>query len=215
MADTTCSIDGCERGTDYRGMCQTHYKRWLACGDPLQGLPIQHYRPRGLDVMEAFSWYMPGDPPITDSLVEGCWFWTGRTDGYGYGTIQHTVNGVRSHYVAHRLSYELHVGPVPSGLLVRHTCDTPPCCQPKHLLIGTHADNTDDKVSRNRQSRGITHSLKTRGEKSPHTQLTESDVHAIRKLASQGMTQYALAARFGCSQPSINLIVRRKRWAHI
>jgi hypothetical protein len=70
---------------------------------------------------------------------------------HGYGSIRVVVGaGVYRSLQVHKLIYETHFGPVPEGLVVRHTCDNPPCCNPEHLLIGTHKDNTNDMIERGR-----------------------------------------------------------------
>jgi hypothetical protein len=74
-----------------------------------------------------------------------CWIWTGMrfVGKHGdYGGI-HRSNPRRM-VKAHRVSWELHFGPIPEGLLVCHHCDNPPCVRPDHLFIGTHRDNVLD-----------------------------------------------------------------------
>lgn len=76
----------------------------------------------------------------------GCWIWTGYKNRKGYGRIK--FNG--SMFYAHRISYTLFVAAVPSNRLCCHTCDNPSCVNPKHLFLGTWADNTHDMVAKGR-----------------------------------------------------------------
>ncbi len=81
----------------------------------------------------------------TINEITNCWEWFGtKNDGYG----QITYNGKK--FRAHRISYELYIGPIPEGLIVRHTCDNPPCVNPAHLLVGTCTDNSRDMINRGR-----------------------------------------------------------------
>lgn len=66
----------------------------------------------------------------------GCWLWLGAlTDGYG---VLH-ANGER---MAHRVSYEHYVGPIPEGLVIDHKCRTRCCINPRHMEPVTPAENT-------------------------------------------------------------------------
>jgi hypothetical protein len=71
-----------------------------------------------------------------------CWPWQANIDGWGYGTIRGDGKIERSNRVAFFLTH----GYWPN--VCRHTCDNPPCCNPKHLLDGTHADNSLDRSVR-------------------------------------------------------------------
>ena len=72
-------------------------------------------------------------------VQDGCWAWTGaKTQGYGVVTLgPRGAGSIR----AHRLSYILHKGEIPSGMLVLHQCDNPECTNPDHLMIGDYAEN--------------------------------------------------------------------------
>jgi len=93
--------------------------------------------------------------------TDTCWLFSHINKRTGYG--QYTVNGIT--LPAHRYSYQLYKGNIPDNLVVRHTCDVRNCVNPDHLLIGTTQDNMNDKVERNRQSKGDTHYARTNPEK--------------------------------------------------
>lgn len=79
-----------------------------------------------------------------------CWPWTGNIHAGGYGRF---IIGNRAIY-AHRYAYRLWVAPLREGMEVMHTCDNPPCVNPKHLVQGTHADNMHDRDEKGRGNSG-------------------------------------------------------------
>lgn len=81
--------------------------------------------------------------------ASGCWIWQGSTTKGGYGQIK-VGKTVRS---THRLAYEATKGAIPRGKVIRHTCDVASCCNPAHLIVGDHEDNTQDIVERSAQKR--------------------------------------------------------------
>jgi hypothetical protein len=134
---------------------------------------------------------------------EDCWIWAGSKATKGYGRM--SKDGVL--YRAHRLSYELHFGPIGDGLCVLHRCDNPTCCNPHHLFLGTFAENSADMVAKGRSHRGERHHS---------AKLTENDVENIRATyADGGVGLRALAKYFGVSFTVIGSIIRRENWRHI
>ena len=75
-----------------------------------------------------------------------CDLWTGPRTAGGYGRL--TIGG--SLHYAHRIVWQQDHGPIPDGLLVCHSCDTPACIAIDHLWLGTPADNQRDMAAKGR-----------------------------------------------------------------
>ena len=129
---------------------------------------------------------------------DGCWLWTGHVNGSGYGLIR--WRGRQS--LAHRISFELHRGPVPLGLFVLHRCDEPPCVNPDHLYVGTKADNARDMMERGRDFRPH-----MAGETNGTARLTNAQAAQIRRLRPRGRAAHAMAAELGVHVATIRRVV--------
>src|SRR3990167_10376201 len=82
--------------------------------------------------------------------TNSCWLWIASKFHDGYGQFRHEG----SMKLAHRISYELHYGPIPDELCVCHICDVPSCVNPEHLFLGTQQENMEDKVKKGRARGG-------------------------------------------------------------
>lgn len=123
---------------------------------------------------------------------DDCWVWTASRNDSGYGVFG-IGPGPRT-ILAHRFAWELKHGPTDRCVL--HTCDTPGCCNDRHLFEGTRTDNHDDMVSKGRQARGLA---------LPQTKLAPEDRPRLRELYATGRwTQQELADRFGISRPCVS-----------
>lgn len=132
-----------------------------------------------------------------------CWLWTALCDPRGYGRIKNHGRMI----LAHRVSYEIHYGPIPDGLLVCHDCDNPPCVNPTHFFLGTMTDNMNDMFSKGRNAIG---------ERMGTAKLTDADVKKIRELYESRYGSYAEIGRlFGVTDGTVHLIVTRQTWRHI
>jgi len=80
--------------------------------------------------------------------TDDCWIWIGSHNNHGYGKMMYPRKG--EFIYAHRLSYILHKGEIPDGLLVLHKCDNPLCVNPSHLFLGTQLDNVHDAIHKGR-----------------------------------------------------------------
>lgn len=162
---------------------------------------------------------MPGRPANTSEVLwskvdkrgdDECWPWIGYKNNDGYGRVQ--INDWQ--YYAHRVIYNLvYPGIIDirapkltdeKGFLL-HTCDNPSCCNPKHLWVGTHRDNMEDKVKKNRQKRFPTDS-------GPRCKLTMTQAREARQLRKEGISTRELALRFGLSLPSMKTLLAGKSY---
>lgn len=166
-----CSIDGCEGKHKAWGLCQKHY-----CRERNRGTTWK--RPTLRERLMAKVQKTPN----------GCWMWTGARNGtVKYGGM--TVEG-RSVY-AHRVSYELHRGPIPEGMDLDHLCHTPLCVNPDHLEPVPHSENS-------RRGRA--------------TRLTREQVVEIRRRLSNGEIGRRVAEQYGVAETTISAIRHEHLW---
>jgi hypothetical protein len=129
----------------------------------------------------------------------GCWLWMGtKRSGYGLFNI-----GSKSKS-AHRVAYEIFIGPIPAGLHLLHSCDTPACINPAHLRPGTVQENVDDREARRRRC--------VQGEQIGTCKLVAEQVREILK-SDLGCT--ALGKKYGVSAHCIWTIKKGKAWKHL
>lgn len=140
----------------------------------------------------------------TDDLLEmydveaftGCWLWLGTVDTNGYGHC--SLRGRR--VSAHRLFFAQHKHPIPAGLCVCHTCDTPSCVNPDHLWLGTRGANNADMTRKGRHGRA-------------NARMTAKQVRVLRAIPQRlRPEQKTLAAIFAVSRSTISEILGGKRW---
>lgn len=127
--------------------------------------------------------------PVTES---GCWLWTDRMDKYGYGLFY--MNSRK--YGSHRVSWEIHNGPIPEGKQINHKCHVRCCVNPHHLYVGTQAENMLDKMERGLAA----------------VKLKASDILEIRNST---LPTKELAIKYDVSTGTIYKIISRAIWAHI
>jgi HNH endonuclease len=181
----------------------------VKCGNPFETYAC--YSKRGGNKYCSPACYHEGKKiPIETCFWEkviktgGCWGWHGARHVFGYGQLSRNElkRTIRYTILAHRMSWEIHFGPIPDGLQVLHKCDNPPCTRPDHLFLGTYADNMEDMTQKGRRRNGVT------------TKLTEKVVKEIRSLYGTASC-VKLASRFGVHSSTIWAIGTRKYWKHL
>jgi hypothetical protein len=127
--------------------------------------------------------------------TDTCWLWTAAKTTTGYGKIGGSGRPHKT-LAAHRVSYELHNGPIPEGRGVCHTCDNPLCVNPAHLFLGTPAENAEDKAAKGRSGRALTE---------------EQAVEMRTRYAAGGITQAAIGREYGISRSTAEAVFQG-RW---
>ncbi len=145
----------------------------------------------------------------------GCHLWMGTCDEDGYGRVKVTAPGHKPQLAinisAHKLALEFAIGrPILDGLVARHSCDNPPCCNQAHLIEGTQADNVRDREERGRGHRKY-------GEDAPRAVLTEELVIRIMALWAdgKGMKRSEIRDALGVSWAAVDGVVRGRFWRQV
>ena len=158
-----------------------------------------------------------------------CWPWkAGCFKMGGYGAFYKDGKMERAHVIAFEMKY----GKIEKDIVIRHSCDNPPCCNDLHLISGTRAQNNQDMVERRRNQRGDlhwtrrmpervprgdTHVWHRRPELIPHgfeqtgTKLSEDDIREIRWLRAQGWLHRSIAELKCISRSHVTSILLGKR----
>lgn len=130
----------------------------------------------------------------------GCWIWTGVRETSGYGRLYVTTSpGNYLRVRASRLSWELHVGPIPEGMFVCHRCDVRSCVNPDHLFLGTNADNVQDMTAKGRNGR-------------EGGALSIEQAREIDARLRNGERHFAIAKDYGVRSNSITAIANGTSW---
>ncbi len=139
------------------------------------------------------------------SKSNDCWNWKAGKNPAGYGRFN--VSGKNE--LAHRVSYKIHIGKIPAGLYVLHSCDNPSCVNPEHLWIGSGSDNIRDMDKKGRRV-----VVPCPGERNGYSKLTNRAVGFIRKNKHK-LTRRLLAKRFGVCMSTISYVWGFRIWRHI
>lgn len=134
-----------------------------------------------------------------------CWIWCRALNSSGYGSIREGSPSKKM-LGAHRVSYEIHNGKIAESLIVRHTCDNPPCVNPAHLVEDTQLGNIRDMNEKGRQ---------VRGEENGRAKLTELEIEEIRRDYVYGSSTEgvkALGRKYGVHFSTVHAVVKEKAW---
>jgi hypothetical protein len=187
-----CSVEGCDRPHDAKGLCTIHYQRWLRHGVPTDepkiapaGAPL-----RFIDEV-AIRWQ-----------ANECLYWPfHRKGGYARLSLNHGLGQNVCRIICERVH-----GPPPSpSHHAAHSCGNGHlgCVNPRHLSWLTPKQNGEDRRGHTRMRRGQTHFW---------TKLTEGQVRTIRSLEGT-MKQSEMAPRFGVKTDTISCILRGRSWS--
>jgi hypothetical protein len=187
-----CSIADCKNVVLVKGVCNTHYIR-IKKNKPVETKSCYELTPK--ERLLKF---------VKINEETNCWDWIGAKNRKGYGSL-HFGGKTR---IAHRMSYELYVGEIPSGLLVCHHCDQPECINPEHLFLGTDLDNSNDKFLKGRQRFLV-------GEDNVTSKLTTFEIVEIKNMLKEGIGLTVIAKKYNTSRSNIDSIKKHKSWRHI
>lgn len=188
-----CKESECLNDAHSLGWCIKHYKNFYRHGNPF----ATFIRTRnGSTIKEKLVSKSKVNP------VNGCLEWIGAKTIHGYGKL--TID--KKTVSAHRLSYQDFYNENIDGKVLMHTCDNRLCINPSHLVAGTIQDNTDDKVCKGRQLKGV---------RCHKARLNEEIVRDILSLHLTDVINSVIARKYNIALSHVNNIVNRKIWKHV
>lgn len=136
----------------------------------------------------------------------GCWEWQGPHNAAGYGVI----GAGYARFVATRVALNLilHCPDPGPHLVVMHTCDNPPCCNPEHLIVGTQKANLADMRAKGRGSK-----VRASGANNGQSVLSRETALEVLRQAGTGLSQKTLAAQFSVSNGTIFNVLQGTHWS--
>ncbi len=134
----------------------------------------------------------------------GCWIWAGTDFKQGYGTISWEGKNRKTS----RLAYWAWNGDIPEKMFVCHSCDTPQCLNPKHLFLGTPAENAQDCARKKRFP-------DRRGSKNVSSVMDDRLVKAIKEMSRLGLSGAHISRVIGVSDTTVNRVISGRSWSHI
>jgi hypothetical protein len=179
----SCSVHNCDGKVHAGGLCSKHYNRRRMTGTTYDG-------PRAKRPLDVRFW-----SNVRRGSDDKCWPWVGKSKSNGYGIIG-LGSRAEGKMVSNRVVWTLTHGEIPKGLVVRHLCHNRLCCNPKHLALGTLADNVADMWKR-------------RGGPKGNARLTKKQVTDIR---SDPRSSRELAPIYGVSDAHIRSIRQERCW---
>ena len=189
-----CSIPDCARQVYARAWCSMHYQRWRHRG----GDPAVRFPTRGPLPIAAEKRFWPRVD--TSGGPDACWPFLGGVDHKdGYGRFWYDGDTIPAHRAALLISGIT----VPKATPVCHTCDNPPCCNPRHLFVGSNLDNIVDMVGKGRHGHHESHH---------QAKLTADQVLELRRRSGQGERNASLARAFGISKTHTTRILKGLAW---
>lgn len=165
MSKSTCSFENCTNPSRARNLCWAHYKQWHRGKDlgPVAAVDPQR-------TLEERFWLKVEQGP-------GCWEWT-ASKIKGHGRLGHEGRTV----YAHRLSYEIAIGPIPGGMEIDHICHNRGCVNPRHLRVVTPKQNNENRAGANPNSKSGVRGVHWRKDR----QMWQAVIHAGPKMHHVG-----------------------------
>lgn len=136
---------------------------------------------------------------------EGCWEWGGYRNKWGYGFTRVGGRGSKG-ILAHRLSWSLRYGDIPTGMHVLHKCDNPCCVNPAHLFLGTNQDNINDRVAKGRSSHWVRFVARN---SHPNTKILDFQILEMAERKIRGEKVKDIAAAYGVTKDHASKVISR------